>query len=188
MDWALYICGAYLLMSLIVGVLPGLSSKKSVNNFVAADNSINSVLLYFILGAAIFSSFTFLGTPSWAYERGAASFYIVILTMIGVVPFYFLGTRARRVGARLGFITQAEMLGYRFSSTTLSVLLAALTVLVLVPYMVLQMKGAGFILNTISNGQIPEWVGAGISYGIVTIYVLVSGVSGVGFTNALQGG
>ncbi|HMB93673.1 MAG TPA: sodium:solute symporter family protein, partial [Rhodothermales bacterium] len=36
-------------------------------------------------------------------------------------------------------------------------------------------------------GRVPEWVGAGVTYGIVLIYVLTSGVMGIGWTNMLQG-
>ena len=36
-------------------------------------------------------------------------------------------------------------------------------------------------------GGSPLWTGAAVAYGIVLIYVLVSGVSAVGWTNTLQG-
>lgn len=49
------------------------------------------------------------------------------------------------------------------------------------------MKGAGLVLNTISEGTIPEWLGAGIAYGVVLVYVFFSGVMGVGWTNTFQG-
>ena len=39
------------------------------------------------------------------------------------------------------------------------------------------MKGAGLVLNTISDGQIPYWLGAAMAYGVVLLYV--SGVMGL---------
>lgn len=88
-----------------------------------------------------------------------------------MVPFYFFGPKARALGEKFGFVTQAEILEDRFNSKWLSGILAVLTVVVLIPYLTLQMKGAGLVLNTISEGFIPVWLGAGIAYVVVLIYV-----------------
>ncbi|MCG8372618.1 MAG: hypothetical protein MI700_03755, partial [Balneolales bacterium] len=188
-DWVIIvlICGVYLLVTLIMGILPGLKVSHSTDGYVAGDRSMNVFILYFVLGASIFSSFAFLGGPGWAYSRGFAALYIIGYGAIGMVPFYFFGPKARALGAKYGFVTQAELLEDRFNSKTLSAILAVLTVVVLIPYLTLQMKGAGLVLHTISEGAIPIWLGAGIAYFVVLIYVFFSGVMGVGWTNTFQG-
>lgn len=184
---ALIVCGIYLFITLIMGILPARTISKSVTGFVAGDRSMNVVVLYFVMGASVFSAFAFLGGPGWAYSRGAAAFYIIAYGIVGMVPLYFFGPKTRKIGAKHGFVTQAELLSHRYSSSSLSVLLALLSIVVFIPYLTLQMKGAGYILETISEGRIPVWAGALITYGIVLIYVLTSGVMGVGWTNAFQG-
>ncbi|MFV1884325.1 MAG: sodium:solute symporter family protein [Balneola sp.] len=181
------ICGIYLLITLVMGIVPGLKVSHSTTGYVAGDRSMNVLILYFVLGASIFSSFAFLGGPGWAYSRGAAALYIIAYGAIGMVPFYFFGPKARALGEKYGFVTQAELLEDRYNSKLLSGLLAILTVVVLIPYLTLQMKGAGLVLNTISEGVIPVWLGAGIAYFVVLIYVFFSGVMGVGWTNTFQG-
>ncbi|MBO6524913.1 MAG: sodium:solute symporter family protein [Balneolaceae bacterium] len=181
------ICGIYLLITLVMGIVPGLKVSHSTTGYVAGDRSMNVLILYFVLGASIFSSFAFLGGPGWAYSRGAAALYIIAYGAIGMVPFYFFGPKARALGEKYGFVTQAELLEDRYNSKLLSGLLAILTVVVLIPYLTLQMKGAGLVLNTISEGAIPTWMGAGIAYFVVLIYVFYSGVMGVGWTNTFQG-
>ncbi len=184
---SLTICGLYLLASLVLGIIPGLKVSRSVTGYVAGDRGMSLLVMYFVLGASIFSSFAFLGGPGWAYSRGAAAYYILAYGVLGMVPFYFFGPRARRLGERFGFVTQAELLGRRFASKPLAVLLGVLSVVVLIPYLTLQMKGAGYILSTVSGGFISEAVGAAITYGVVLTYVLASGVLGVGWTNTFQG-
>lgn len=181
------ICGIYLLITLVMGIIPGMKVTSSATGYVAGDRSMNVLILYFVLGASIFSSFAFLGGPGWAYSRGAAAFYIIAYGAMGMVPFYFFGPKARRLGEKYGFITQAELLEDRYNSRFLSGLLALLTVVVLIPYLTLQMKGAGLVLSTISEGAIPDWLGAGIAYLVVLAYVFFSGVMGVGWTNTFQG-
>jgi SSS family solute:Na+ symporter len=188
-DWViiLLVCGVYLALVLLLGVWSGQTVSSSVDGYVAGDRTLGVVVLYFVLGASVFSSFAFLGAPGWAYSRGAAAFYILAYGVVGMVPFYFLGPRARRVGEALGFVTQAEMLAHRYDSRTLSVLLAVLSVVAFVPYLTLQMKGAAFLLSTISDGHVPEWLGALVAYGVVLVYVFASGMMAIGWTNTVQG-
>ncbi|MDZ7773877.1 MAG: sodium:solute symporter family protein [Balneolaceae bacterium] len=183
----LIICGIYLLLTLAMGIIPGLKVSDSVTGFVAGDRSMNLLILYFVMGASIFSSFAFLGGPGWAYSRGAAAFYIIAYGTTGLIPLYFFGPKVRRLGERFGFVTQAEIMEDRYDSRSLSILLALLSITVFIPYLTLQMKGAGYILTTISEGAIPQWAGAGIAYLVVLIYVWFSGVMGVGWTNTFQG-
>lgn len=183
----LIVVGLYLLISLLTGIIPSLKISKSVSGFVAGDRSMNVLVLYFVIGASIFSSFAFLGGPGWAYSRGAAAFYIIAYGVIGIVPLYFFGPRAWRLGKRHGYVTQAELLADRFDSKFLSIVLAFLSVIVFIPYLTLQMRGAAFVLNVISEGMIPEWAGAAVTYAVVLIYVYFSGVMGVGWSNAFQG-
>ncbi|PWN05300.1 sodium:solute symporter family protein [Rhodohalobacter mucosus] len=183
----LVIVGLYLLVSLVMGIIPSLRITSSVDGYVAGDRSMNVFIMYFVLGASIFSSFAFLGGPGWAYSRGAAAFYIISYGVIGIVPLYFFGPRAWRLGKTYGFVTQAELLANRFNSKGLSVILGFLSVAVFIPYLTLQMIGSGYVLNVISEGMIPYWAGAGITYLVVLIYVYLSGVMGVGWSNAFQG-
>jgi len=183
----LIICGVYLAITLAMGIIPGRNVSNSVSGYVAGDRSMNLLLLYFVMGASIFSSFAFLGGPGWAYSRGAAAFYIIAYGATGMIPLYFFGPKVRRLGEKHGFVTQAEILEDRFNSQTLSVMLAVLSIVVFIPYLTLQMKGAGYVLTTISEGVIPPWAGAGIAYLVVLIYVFYSGVMGVGWTNTFQG-
>ena len=103
----LLICGGYLAVTLLLGVLSGRTISHSVTGYVAADRTMNVLMLYFVLGASVFSSFAFLGGPGWAYSRGAAAFYILAYGTVGMVPLYFIGPRTHRVGARFNFVTQA---------------------------------------------------------------------------------
>lgn len=184
---ALLVCGGYLAVTLAMGILPGLRVSKSIDGYVAADRAMGVVVLYFVLGASIFSSFAFLGGPGWAYSRGASAFYIIAYGTIGMVPFYFMGPRARRLGQRFGFVTQAELLSHRYDSRALSVVLAAVSLVAFVPYLTLQMEGAGYILSIITEGRVSAAVGAAVTYGVVVVYVLASGVLGVAWTNTFQG-
>ena len=178
---------AYLLVSLIVGVMSGKRASSSTVGYVAADREFGFLIMYFIMGASIFSAFAFLGGPGWAYSRGAAAFYILSYGTLGLAPWYFFGPRVAALGRRFGYVTQAELFAHRFQSPALSGLLALISLVSFLPYLTLQMQGAGYVFNVVTEGRMPEWAGAGIAYGVVLIYVYYSGVMGVGWTNTFQG-
>lgn len=181
------ISGAYLLACLIVGTLPARSASASATGYVAGDRSLGLVVMYFITGATIFSAFAFLGGPGWAYSRGVSVLYILGYGALGFLPFYFLGPRAARVGRAFGFVTQAEMVAARFQSRWLAGLMALISLIGLIPYLAVQMKGAGYVVETVTSGKVPAAGGAAVVYGVVLLYVLASGVLGVGWTNTFQG-
>jgi SSS family solute:Na+ symporter len=177
----------YLATSLVVGMLPGRKASGTASGYVAGDRSLGLVVMYFITGATIFSSFAFLGAPGWAYSKGAATFYILGYGTLGFVPFYFLGPRAARLGRKYGFVTQAEMVAERFRMRSIAGLMALISVAAFIPYLALQIKGAGYVLSAVSQNRIHEWAGGLLVYGVVLVYVLRSGVLGVGWTNTFQG-
>ncbi len=177
----------YLLASLAVGLISGRRASSGPEGYIAGDRTLGFVLMYFIMGASIFSAFSFLGGPGWAYSRGAAAFYILSYATVGLIPWYAYGPRVARLGRRFGYVTQAELFAHRFDSRWLSAALALLSLVAFIPYLVLQMQGAGYVFSVVTEGRIPHWLGAAIAYGVVLIYVLASGVMGVGWTNTFQG-
>ncbi len=178
---------AYLALTLWVGLRAGRGTSSTVDGFVAGDRNFGFLVMYFVTGATVFSAFAFLGGPGWAYSRGAAAFYILSYGVLGMVPWYVIGPKVARIGRQLGQVTQAQFLTGRFQSRWLSLLIAIISVAALIPYITLQMRGAGIVIEAVTEGHVPLWLGAAIAYGIVLIYVLVSGVAAVGWTNTMQG-
>ena len=181
------VTSGYLLLSLLVGWVSGRRASDTVTGYVAGDRGFGLLVMYFVMGAMIFSAYAFLGAPGWVYSRGAAAFYVFSYGLLGFAPWYVIGPRIARVGRAFGHVTQAELLSHRFTSTTLSVLIAIVSIVAFIPYVALQMKGAGIVFNAVTDGHVPIWLGALVAYGVVLLYVLKSGVLGIGWTNTFQG-
>jgi len=181
------IIATYLGATLAIGLLAGRRASHSVAGYVAGDRSFGLLVMYFVTGATVFSSFAFLGGPGWAYSRGAAAFYILGYGVLGMAPFYWMGPRIGALGRRLGHVTQAQMITGRFPSRALSALIAVMSLIAFVPYITIQIRGAGIVIEAVTDGHVPLWIGALVAYGIVIVYVLVSGVMAVGWTNTFQG-
>ena len=177
----------YLALTLTIGLMAGRNQTDSVASYVAADRSFGLLVMYFVTGASVFSAFAFLGGPGWAYSRGAAAFYILAYGALGMAPFYWMGPRAASLGRKFGYVTQAQLVTGRFPSKRLSAMIAVLSLVAFVPYVTLQMRGAGIVIEAVTDGHVPLWLGSLVAYGIVILYVLRSGAMAVGWTNTFQG-
>ncbi|NVB37511.1 sodium:solute symporter family protein [Pseudenhygromyxa sp. WMMC2535] len=182
---ALAVVVAYLITTVILGVVAGRRGKGDTNDYVAGERAFGPLVMYFVIGATIFSAYALLGTPQRVVAKGADAFYVLAYGAVGLVPLFFFGARVRRVGAREGFVTQAELIAARFESRRVSVLMGLSSAVAFVPYLVIQLKGAGLVMHAVT-GWPPLW-GSAIVYAAVLIYVIAGGVRGVGWTNVVQG-
>jgi SSS family solute:Na+ symporter len=175
----------YLVVALTLGIVAGRRGGGGVADFVAGDRAFGPVVMYFVMGATIFSAYALLGTPQRVVAKGSDAFYILAYGAVGFVPVFFFGAKVRRIGARQSFVTQAELLGARFGSRFVTGAMGISTLVAFLPYMVIQLKGAGMVMHAVTGWS--PIVGAVIVYAVVTTYVVLGGVRGVGWTNVLQG-
>jgi SSS family solute:Na+ symporter len=178
----------YLIFVLILGVRARSErTSSSLEGYLAEGRTLGFVILFFIMGAEIFSAFAFLGAPGWSYSKGAPAFYILGYFALSLLPWWVLGPKAARLGFRYGYLTQAELVADRFQSHLLSGIMALVSVVVTLAYLIIQIIGAGFLFEASTAGQVPFWLGALLAFLVVAIYVFVGGLRGIGFTNVFQG-
>jgi SSS family solute:Na+ symporter len=175
----------YLAVALAIGVAAGRVGKGDVADYVAGERAFGPVVMYFVVGATIFSAYALLGTPQRVVAKGSDAFYIIAYGAVGFVPVFYFGAKVRRLGDRFGFVTHAELVGARFGSRLVTGTMGAATVLAFLPYLVIQLKGAGVVMHGALG--ISPGLGALIVYAVVVTYVVIGGVRGVAWTNVLQG-
>lgn len=186
--FALVIMLLYLGAAFLVGILAGRRhSFWSVSEFAVADRGLGLIVVWFMMGGTIFSAFAFLGGPGMAFSQGAAAFFVPAYTTLGMLPWYLLGPKVGRIGARKNFFTMGDFLGDRYQSKVITVIVGIIAVLAFIQYLTLQIKGMAFIFNILTEGFIPYWLGALLAYGIVIGYVATSGVRGAAWSDVLQG-
>ncbi|MBK1666493.1 sodium:solute symporter [Rhodovibrio sodomensis] len=189
-DWiaALLMMGIYLVFAFALGLAAGRGHNRfSVSEYAVGDRNFGTIVMWFLMGGTIFSAFAFLGGPGWAYSKGAAAFYILAYTAMGLLPWYLIGPKVARLGAERNYFTMGDLLKDRYQSTALCVIVGVVAVLAFIQYLTLQLKGMSYVFNVMTDGAIPYWAGALIAYGIVCIYVMTSGVRGAAWSDVLQG-
>ena len=180
---------AYLLVALSVGVVAYRLTDRTAEDYFLASRTFGTLVLLFTTFATLLSAFTFFGGPSIAYQAGP-EWVLVMGLMDGVlfgILWYVVGYKQWLIGRARGYVTLGEMLGDRFGSRALRVLVAGISLFWLVPYVMLQQQGAGTALAALTNGTVPYWVGAGGITLFMIGYVALTGMRGVAWTDTLQG-
>lgn len=184
---ALASISVYLVLAFMIGILAGRGrSFFSLSEYAVGDRSFNLFVMWFLMGGTIFSAFAFLGGPGWAFSKGAAAFYILVYCTLGLMPWYIIGPKVAKIGKKNNYITMGDFLGDRFQSRLLTVIVGLVAILAFIPYLTLQIKGMAYIFNVLTYKNIPYWLGALLSFGIVVIYVATSGVRGAAWSDVFQ--
>ena len=180
---------AYLLLALGVGLVAYRLTDRTAEDYYLASRTLGTVVLLFTTFATLLSAFTFFAGPNIAYGNGP-EWILVMGLMDGVifgVLWYVVGYKQWLVGKAHGYVTLGEMLGDRFGSPLLRGLVAGVSLFWLFPYVMLQQVGAGGALSALTEGAVPYWAGAGLITGFMIVYVVLSGMRGVAWTDTLQG-
>ncbi|MFC3477233.1 sodium:solute symporter family protein [Halobacterium litoreum] len=178
-----------MVVALAVGVVAYRATDRTAEDYYLAGRGLGTGVLLFTTFATLLSAFTFFAGPNIAYATGPE--WILVMGLMDGVLFgllwYLLGYRQWLLGNEHGYVTLGEMLGDRFGSRTLRGLVAAVSIFWLFPYVMLQQIGAGEALAGLTNGAVPYWAGAGFITLFMILYVALSGMRGVAWTDTLQG-
>ncbi|SEH98452.1 solute:Na+ symporter, SSS family [Halobacillus karajensis] len=178
----------YLVVALFIGILAGRNQdKSSLEEFTTAKGNLGLFVMWFLMGGAVFSAFSFLGAPGWAFSRGAPALYIITYTAFAILPWYIIGPKIGAIGRKHNIYTVAGFLQLRYSSRLIAMIIGVIALLASIQYLATQMKGMAYIFNIMTEGRIPFWLGALLSYGIVVVYVATGGLRAAAWSDVFQG-
>lgn len=183
---ALIVIFVFVIGATIVGMIPGMNKKMSLEEWAVGNRSFGRWLNWFIMAGEIYTAFAFLGASGWAYARGGPTFYILGYGALAYVIGYYLLPAIATVGRKHGLMTQPDLVEKLYSSKALGILTACIGIAFLMPYLQLQLTGLGLIIETCSYGQITRVPAMLIAFTMVATFVYISGLKGVAATAAIK--
>ncbi len=181
---------SFILYIVITFVLAWLAQRKArgqrfLEEFFVAGRGIGAWVLALTWVATMASGGTFIGAPALAWQNGwsthiwIAGFMVITLTGMGI-----LGKRIAFLGEATGAMTMPDLIRDRFESRGLGAILAVITLLLYVAYLVAQYI-AGARVMEVALGM-PYWAGLLLVSATVTIYTAWGGFRAVAWTDAFQ--
>lgn len=182
---------AYLCVVLAVGLLGHRLFRGTGEDFFLASRTIGPFVLFMTLFGTNMTAFTMLGASGQAHREGIEVFALMGSSTALCAPliFFFLGIRLWKHGKAQGFITQVQYFRARYESGWLGLLLFIVLVLLMIPYVLIGIKGGGDALHAITGGSgegLPSWVGSALICGVVFVYVTFGGMRSTAWVNTLQ--
>jgi len=180
---------ATVLYVLAVAVLAyrGYRATRTSTDYLLAGRNIHPFVMALSYGATFISTAAVVGFGGVAAQLGLGLLWLTFLNIfVGIfIAFVVLGKRTRRMGRRLDAHTFPELLGRRYRSTFIQVF-AGLAVFLLMPlYAAAVLRGGAEFLRSIFPLDLT--VATLLFASIVAVYVVVGGLRGVIYTDALQG-
>ncbi len=157
-------------------------------DYLVAGRQTHPFVMALSYGAAFISTSAIVGFGGAAAMYGMGILWLVFLNIfIGIfIAFVVLGARTRRMGRRLQAQTFPELLGRRFRSRFLQGASALIIVVFMPLYAAAVLIGAARYLEaTLMPGYFE--VAVVLFSLVIAVYVVVGGLKGVMYTDALQG-
>ncbi|KAA6452188.1 sodium:solute symporter family protein [Bacillus swezeyi] len=185
---ALLITAGIILTVVCIGFLAGSNkqSRKSVEEWSVGGRRFGGLLVWFLVGADLYTAYTFLGLTSTAFTSGSVAFFAIPYSVLAYFIAYFFLPKIWHVAKEHKLTTLADYARERFSSKLLSSLVAIVGVLMLIPYICLQLSGIQDTLQVAGTGYINVNVVVIISFILVALYTFFSGIKGPTYTAIIK--
>lgn len=158
----------------------------NLENWTVGGRRFGIILIWLLMAGEIYTTFTFLGASGWAYSKGAPTFYILIYGALAYTLSFFILPALWKVGKRYGLLTQPDFFIKRYDSRLLGVFVALIGVFSIIPYLQLQLKGLGLIVEVASNGTVNPRIAIGISFVLTCVFVYTSGIKGAAWVAIIK--
>jgi SSS family solute:Na+ symporter len=186
LNLALIIIFATIILSSFLGIYAGRRVKMNLENWTVGGRRFGIILIWLLMAGEIYTTFTFLGASGWAYSKGAPTFYILIYGALAYTFSFFVLPALWKVGKRYGLHTQPDFFIKRYDSRYLGVFVAVIGVVCIIPYLQLQLKGLGLIVQVASNGAVHPRVAIGVSFVLTCAFVYTSGIKGAAWVAIIK--
>ncbi len=197
------ICG-YLMLLLVLGWASGRMFRGTSLDFFVASHSIGPFLLLMSVFGTTMTAFALVGSTGKSFERGIGTYGLMasISGLVHMAILFLIGIRLWAFGKRHGYLTQIQFFRARFESDGLGYLLFPILVLLVIPYLLIGIIGAGKVIEPVTAGAFPDlfthptipawaggvppWLTGLVVCAVVLTYVFLGGSRGTAIANAFQ--
>jgi len=174
------------LLALALGFLARRGKDMSLEQWTVGGRGFGAIFVFLLLAGEIYTTFTFLGGSGYAYGKGAPAYYILAYGTLAYVISYFMLPPIWRYAKDNRLYSQSDFFVRKYDSPSLGILVTLVDIVALIPYLVLQLKGLGIIVEVAGYGAISSTLAIWIGAIVVAAYVMVSGVHGSAWTSVAK--
>jgi SSS family solute:Na+ symporter len=203
----LVVVGVYLSLLVGLGLFTKTLFRGTSNDYFVAGRSIGPVLLLMSVFGTTMTAFALVGSTGKSYQLGAGVYGLMASSsaIIHSLVFFVIGIKLWAIGKRHDFLTQIQFFRARFQSVGLGYLLFPILVVLVIPYLLIGILGAGSVVRGVTvgmfpgtfaglttprgvlfEGAVPPWVTGLVICSVVLFYIFTGGLRAAAWANAFQ--
>ncbi|MDT7862539.1 MAG: sodium:solute symporter [Saccharolobus sp.] len=155
-----------------------------------AGRRLGTILVWFLMGADLYTAYTFIAVPSGLFAKGSLYFFAVPYVSLTFAIALLTMPRLWVVSRNKGYVTAADFVKDRFNSKILAALVALTGVVAELPYIALQIVGMKAVLEMmllgIGNIALVSEISLIIAFIILAAFTFTSGLRGAALTGVFK--
>jgi SSS family solute:Na+ symporter len=153
-----------------------------LHEWALAGRRLGIALAWFLIGADLYTAYTFVAVPSLVFAKGAYAFFAVPYVSVTFAIAMLLMTNLWDRSRERGYITAADFVQDQFNSVTLALLVALTGIVAELPYIALQIDGMRAVLEVMmagmSSATTVSEVALVVAFTILAAFTYTSGLRG----------
>ncbi|MRN40818.1 MAG: sodium:solute symporter [Nitrosopumilales archaeon] len=163
---------------------------NDIHEWSLAGRKLGTTLVFFLLGADIYTAYTFVAIPSGVFAKGSLYFFAIPYVALAFGVALVTMPRLLALSKEKGYITASDFIKDKFGSKTLAVLVAITGIVSLLPYIALQIVGMQSVLivmlSGITNSHTVQEISLLVAFVILAAFTYTSGLRGATLTAILK--
>ncbi|MEM4718098.1 MAG: sodium:solute symporter family protein, partial [Desulfurococcaceae archaeon] len=176
---------SYIFIGSILALISRRYFKRDIGDYYTASGRLGPILAAGTYAATTYSAFMMIGLVGLAYATGvgALGFELVYLCAT-IILLSTIGVKIWEMSKRKGWIAPSQMIGDLYNSKLLAVIVSAVYIFAMIPYLSAQIMGLTHIFE---YGGFKEIEALLVSSIIVYAWIAVAGMWSVALTDLYQG-
>jgi solute:Na+ symporter, SSS family len=169
-----------------IGFLGTANRRMDLEEWTVGGRGFGVVLVFLLTAGEVYTTFSFLGASGWAYSRGGPTLYVLAFVTLAYVVSFFILPEIWEAGRRHGMQTQSDFFGIRYGNRYLAGLVCLVGIGSFIPYIDLQLKGVGIIVQVASFGAIGRTPAMVVAVLLLVAFVFAGGVRAVAWVSVVK--
>jgi len=157
-----------------------------VHEWSLAGRKLGTTLVFFLIGADIYTAYSFVAIPSGIFAKGSLYFFAIPYVMLTFAVALVTMPRLWTLSRERGYITASDFVKDRFGSKTLALMIAVTGIVAELPYIALQIVGMQSVLTVMlagyTNSKTVQEISLLIAFVILAAFTYTSGLRGATLT------
>jgi SSS family solute:Na+ symporter len=176
--------GVYAAIGLGIAWRAARANTGTATDYYLGGRHVGGLVSGLSYAATTYSAFMLVVLTGLTYRGGIGALGFELIYFAGLTLLVIFAPRFWLAARRWGFISPAEMVGARYGDPNVAKLMAAVSLVFLLPYCTTQMAGIGLLLSGVTGGGITLFQAVATGAALALVWAVLAGLRSVAWTDS----